>query len=483
MRAPTSGTRSTARAASLTAVVGIDDEVRHRGSAVFQVWTDGVKKYDSGLMTGAMAGTSINVNVTGATELALIITDGGDGNGGDHGDWADAQVTCGADTTAPTVTATSPVAGATGVAVTANVTATFSEAMNAATLTTTTVTLVPQGSTTPVAATVTYAAATNTVTLNPTANLATNTLYTATIKGGAAGAKDVAGNAAGRRQGLDVHDQCASHRHDQPAPRDAEVQGGRRHHLRRIGDGCRRWPPARHEPELEHRAPSLPRRHLPQPSVHEPARARRGPSPRRTTAIDVYFEIKLTATDSAGLSGTVSVNIQPETVQFTLETSPRGLQVVFGGLSAAAPVTYTVIAGSTHTIFAPSPQGGSTFLRLVRRRRAAAQRRRRRDGCDVCGVVQRAARDGDERHSDSPFRLGAEPDRVDRQRDRRVGAPARTNSGCATTRPERGRCCRTMVRPARRHGRRRPPEPTTFRPGSARLVQRPPGRPGATALK
>ena len=128
-----------------------------------------------------------------------------------------------------------------------------------------------------------------------------------------------------------------------------------------FGDRCHRWPPDRHEPELEHRAPSLPRRHLPQPSAHGRHRYDRvvhRAGPRRQS----YFEIKLTATDSAGLSSTVSVNIQPETVQFTLETSPPGLQVVFGGLSAAAPVTYTVIAGSTHTIFAASPQGGAVFL-------------------------------------------------------------------------------------------------------------------------
>ena len=41
----------------------------------------------------------------------------------------------GGDTTAPTVTGTSPTAGATGVAVTANVTGTFSEAMTASTVT------------------------------------------------------------------------------------------------------------------------------------------------------------------------------------------------------------------------------------------------------------------------------------------------------------------------------------------------------------
>src|SRR6185436_14621513 len=77
----------------------------------------------------------------------------------------------------------------------ANVTATFSEAMDASTLTTATFTLVPQGSGTPVAATVTYSAGANTATLDPTANLAPSTTYTATIKGGSSGAKDVAGNA------------------------------------------------------------------------------------------------------------------------------------------------------------------------------------------------------------------------------------------------------------------------------------------------
>jgi hypothetical protein len=101
----------------------------------------------------------------------------------------------GADTTPPTVTATSPAANATGVAVAADTTATFSEAMQAATLTTATVTLVAQGSPTPVAATVSYDAATQRVTLGPTARLAANTVYTATIKGGSGGATDLAGNA------------------------------------------------------------------------------------------------------------------------------------------------------------------------------------------------------------------------------------------------------------------------------------------------
>ncbi|WP_310163321.1 Ig-like domain-containing protein [Arthrobacter sp. BE255] len=99
----------------------------------------------------------------------------------------------GGDTTAPTVTDTSPAAGATGVAVTANVTGTFSEAMNASTVTSTTFTLTGPG-TTPVSAAVTYNSTGNVATLNPNADLAANTTYTATIKGGSGGVKDVAGN-------------------------------------------------------------------------------------------------------------------------------------------------------------------------------------------------------------------------------------------------------------------------------------------------
>ncbi len=99
-----------------------------------------------------------------------------------------------ADVTAPTVTSVAPADAATGVAAGANVAAVFSEAMDAATLTTATFTLVRQGTTTPVAAPVTYDAAAKRATLDPDANLAAGATYTATVKGGASGAKDLAGN-------------------------------------------------------------------------------------------------------------------------------------------------------------------------------------------------------------------------------------------------------------------------------------------------
>ena len=64
------------------------------------------------------------------------------------------------DTTAPTVTLTVPANAATGVAINQKIAATFSEAMNPSTITTTTFTL-KQGAT-PVAGTVTYAGTTAT---------------------------------------------------------------------------------------------------------------------------------------------------------------------------------------------------------------------------------------------------------------------------------------------------------------------------------
>jgi hypothetical protein len=93
-----------------------------------------------------------------------------------------------ADTVAPTVSSTNPVDGATGVAV---ITASFSEAMNASTITTATFTVSGAGPT-PVTGTVAYSASTDIARFTPTSALAAGTAYTATIT---TGAKDVAGNA------------------------------------------------------------------------------------------------------------------------------------------------------------------------------------------------------------------------------------------------------------------------------------------------
>lgn len=96
------------------------------------------------------------------------------------------------DTTPPTVSAISPVNNATGVTLNTAVSATFSEAMNNATLTTATFTLQPSAGGTAVAGAVNVSG--NTATLTPMANLAGSTQYTATI---ASIVTDAAGNALG----------------------------------------------------------------------------------------------------------------------------------------------------------------------------------------------------------------------------------------------------------------------------------------------
>jgi hypothetical protein len=79
---------------AFAADVGIDDEASSLGSVIFQVWADGIKLYDSGLVTGTMAAKSATVDLTGKSLLSLLVNDGGDGNGNDHADWANARLTC-----------------------------------------------------------------------------------------------------------------------------------------------------------------------------------------------------------------------------------------------------------------------------------------------------------------------------------------------------------------------------------------------------
>jgi hypothetical protein len=98
-----------------------------------------------------------------------------------------------ADLTAPSITARTPASGATSVSPATTVTVTFSEAMTAATITTSTVALRNPANNL-IAATVSYNASTHMATLTPSAALSEVTTYTATVTGGASGVKDVAGN-------------------------------------------------------------------------------------------------------------------------------------------------------------------------------------------------------------------------------------------------------------------------------------------------
>jgi alpha-galactosidase len=83
------------RCSTLSADVGLDDEVGTSGSVVFQVWGDNTLLFDSGTMTGASATRNVNVDLTGRTTLKLVVTDAGDDDKFDHADWANARISCG----------------------------------------------------------------------------------------------------------------------------------------------------------------------------------------------------------------------------------------------------------------------------------------------------------------------------------------------------------------------------------------------------
>jgi hypothetical protein len=78
---------------TFTSNIGVDDEINGYGSVVFSVVVDGVTKYTSATLTGSSATQSVSVDVTNGTTLTLRVRDGGDGNSGDHADWASAKLT------------------------------------------------------------------------------------------------------------------------------------------------------------------------------------------------------------------------------------------------------------------------------------------------------------------------------------------------------------------------------------------------------
>jgi alpha-galactosidase len=82
---------------ALTVDVGIDDDrndANKVGAATFEIWADGRKVADSGLRTWADPAVTLTADLTGATYLRLALTDGGNGNSYDRGDWAVPKLTC-----------------------------------------------------------------------------------------------------------------------------------------------------------------------------------------------------------------------------------------------------------------------------------------------------------------------------------------------------------------------------------------------------
>ena len=105
------------------------------------------------------------------------------------------------DTTPPAVAGMTPTSGATDVPVSTTVTATFSEPLDATTVSSGTFELRDSGNAL-VTTTVSYSPGTSTATLTPSTPLAAATTYTATVRGGATDPriKDLAGNALAQNE-------------------------------------------------------------------------------------------------------------------------------------------------------------------------------------------------------------------------------------------------------------------------------------------
>ncbi len=84
-------------ATRFTALVGVDDERIGAGSVNFQVWVDGQKRAETGILHGGDPPQRLSIDLTGARRLTLATGDGGDGIADDHADWAGALLTLASD--------------------------------------------------------------------------------------------------------------------------------------------------------------------------------------------------------------------------------------------------------------------------------------------------------------------------------------------------------------------------------------------------
>ena len=73
--------------------IGVDREVYKSwvSTIEFKIYVDGELAYESGVMNDRDPQKYVEVDLAGAKQLKLVVTEGGNGNGSDHGDWADAK--------------------------------------------------------------------------------------------------------------------------------------------------------------------------------------------------------------------------------------------------------------------------------------------------------------------------------------------------------------------------------------------------------
>jgi methionine-rich copper-binding protein CopC len=184
--APTAGTTGVATTTTVTATFSepvqagtIAMSLKDGGGTTIS----GATAYDSAAQKATFtpsaplaAATTYTATVSGAKDAA--------GNTMTSTSWS-FTTAAGADTTSPTVTSTTPASGATGVATSTTVSATFSEPVQA-----NTITIALNAGSSTITGTTAYDSATRRATFTPSPPLAAGTAYTATVSG----AKDTAGN-------------------------------------------------------------------------------------------------------------------------------------------------------------------------------------------------------------------------------------------------------------------------------------------------
>jgi alpha-galactosidase len=81
------------KARRFVANAGIDDIRKSgRGSVSFEVWVDGTKRFDSGIVKAGDPAKPVSVDLAGGRQMILYVTDGGDGAMDDYADWGGAAI-------------------------------------------------------------------------------------------------------------------------------------------------------------------------------------------------------------------------------------------------------------------------------------------------------------------------------------------------------------------------------------------------------
>jgi hypothetical protein len=203
-------------------------------------------------------------------------------------------------------------------------------------------------------------------TLDPTAILTANTTYTATVKGGAAGAKDLAGNALAADVSWSFT--TAASGNQPPTP----VIDTPPSTLKwKVGDAIsfsgHATDPEQGTLPNSSLSWSLLLQHCPSNCHTHSLQTWTGVSGASFSAPDheypSYLELQLTATDAGGLATSTTIRLDPITVDLTFRSAPSGLQLAVNSTSGATPFTRTVIVGSTNSVSATTPQTllGTTY--------------------------------------------------------------------------------------------------------------------------